>query len=166
MKKLPILSMSITLAVNIVADRITKFAAVEYLRGRNPISFLGDLVVIGYAENSGAFLSMGSTWPSPIKYLVLLILPIIVCLTLLAYCLFKERDLFKIILMTSFVAGGLSNLIDRLINDFQVVDFLNFGIGQLRTGVLNVADLSITFAAVLYIIYELRTHRRPVARQD
>ena len=129
MKKLPILSMSITLAVNIVADRITKFAAVEYLRGRNPISFLGDLVVIGYAENSGAFLSMGSTWPSPIKYLVLLILPIIVCLTLLAYCLFKERDLFKIILMTSFVAGGLSNLIDRLINDFQVVDFLNFGIG-------------------------------------
>src|SRR5687768_7175296 len=46
------------------------------------------------------------------------------------------------------VGGGLGNLIDRLINDGRVVDFLNVGIGPLRTGIFNVADLAITAGAV------------------
>jgi lipoprotein signal peptidase len=37
---------------------------------------------------------------------------------------------------------------------------MNFGIGSLRTGVLNVADLSITFGAIGLLIYEARRGRR------
>ena len=32
---------------------------------------------------------------------------------------------------------------------------MNFGIGNLRTGILNVADLSITFGVIIFIIYDL-----------
>jgi lipoprotein signal peptidase len=37
---------------------------------------------------------------------------------------------------------------------------MNFGIGTLRTGVLNVADLSITFGAIGLVIHELKGSRR------
>ncbi|MDD4289005.1 MAG: signal peptidase II, partial [Atribacterota bacterium] len=30
-------------------------------------------------------------------------------------------------------------------------DFLNFGIGNLRTGILNIADMAITFGVILLI---------------
>ena len=32
---------------------------------------------------------------------------------------------------------------------------MNFGIGNLRTGILNVADLSITFGVIIFIIYDI-----------
>lgn len=154
MKKFPVISMSVTFAINIAVDRLSKLWAVNQLQGKPPVGFLNDLVVIGYAENSGAFLSMGANWPLAIKYVLLLVLPIVTCLGILVYCFLKERDLVKIILITSFAAGGLGNLVDRLFNNFRVIDFLNFGIGSLRTGILNIADISITFAAILYIVYE------------
>jgi signal peptidase II len=40
-------------------------------------------------------------------------------------------------------SGTMSNLIDRLTYDGTVIDFLNIGIGNLRTGVFNLADLAI-----------------------
>ena len=58
-----------------------------------------------------------------------------------------------VVVALSFVAGGgLSNLIDRASRQGRVVDFLNFGIGNLRTGILNVADIFITFGA-LYVVW-------------
>ena len=47
-----------------------------------------------------------------------------------------------------FVAGGASNWIDRVLSG-SVVDFLNVGIGPLRTGVFNVADVAIMVGAGL-----------------
>ena len=41
-----------------------------------------------------------------------------------------------------FLAGGLSNLTDRIAIG-SVIDFLNVGIGPLRTGIFNVADVAI-----------------------
>jgi signal peptidase II len=37
-------------------------------------------------------------------------------------------------------SGGIGNLIDRLTHGGYVTDFLNVGIGPLRTGIFNVAD--------------------------
>jgi signal peptidase II len=48
--------------------------------------------------------------------------------------------------------GGISNLIDRLLNDGRVTDFLNVGIGALRTGIFNVADMAILLGALLLIL--------------
>jgi signal peptidase II len=48
------------------------------------------------------------------------------------------------------VGGGVSNLIDRLRYGGYVVDFLNVGIGSLRTGIFNVADMAIMLGVVLW----------------
>ena len=50
---------------------------------------------------------------------------------------------------------GSGNLIDRILHDGTVVDFLNFGIGSLRTGIFNVADVAIMGGAALLIFTAL-----------
>jgi signal peptidase II len=57
-----------------------------------------------------------------------------------------------------FIAGGASNWFDRW-RDGHVVDFLNLGIGWLRTGVFNVADVAIMAGVALYVVAELRAKR-------
>jgi signal peptidase II len=61
-----------------------------------------------------------------------------------------------------FVAGGASNWVDRL-PDGRVVDFLNVGVGPIRTGVFNVADMAIMAAAAILMLseyFEIRKQRR------
>jgi signal peptidase II len=147
-------------AINIAADRITKLLAVEFLKDKNPIELLNRIIVIGYTENTGAFLSLGRGWPEVLKYILLLYIPIAICLSVFIYCLFVEKDKIRTILLMSIISGGIGNLVDRLLNKFLVIDFLNFGIGSLRTGILNVADLSITFGAITLVIYEIVNNRR------
>lgn len=54
------------------------------------------------------------------------------------------------------LSGGLGNLVDRIINDGRVIDFMNIGIGSLRTGIFNVADVCITVGVVVLIFQALR----------
>jgi signal peptidase II len=155
-----ILASLASLGGNYAADRLTKLLALRYLTEGERLSFLGDTVVITLASNAGAFLSMGANWPPVLKYALLLVFPLIVCAYGVYYILFKETKLARAVLLGAVIGGGFGNLIDRLLNDFRVVDFLNFGIGRLRTGVLNVADLSVTFGAIALIIYEYAEDRR------
>jgi len=57
--------------------------------------------------------------------------------------------------LTLILCGGIGNLIDRIFYQGMVIDMINFGIGNLRTGILNLADLAITFGGGLMIYYVL-----------
>ena len=50
-----------------------------------------------------------------------------------------------------FVRGGVSNLLDRIIHG-AVVDFMNVGIGPLRTGIFNVADMAIMLGVGIVLL--------------
>lgn len=154
-KKQIILTILVLLG-NYSLDRVTKLLAVGFLKDRETISMFYNTVIFKYAENSGAFLSVGSNWPDVVKYFILLIIPTLICLYGLYYCAFKVTDKKQLIIIVSIIGGGLGNLIDRMINNFRVVDFINFGIGSLRTGILNVADMSVTFGVLFLAIYSLQ----------
>lgn len=144
----------ITLVINYLLDISTKLLAINFLKGKETLSYLGDSFVLQYVENDGAFLGMGSDWSPTLKYIVLLGIPLTLCLFALYYAMFKEPDKIKVIIIVSIISGGLGNLVDRMLYDFHVVDFLNFGIGSLRTGILNVADMSVTFGVIALVFYE------------
>jgi signal peptidase II len=55
------------------------------------------------------------------------------------------------------LAGGTSNWIDRVIRG-SVVDFLNVGVGSLRTGVFNVADMAIMLGAAVLVLATMSRH--------
>ncbi len=160
MNRKKILSLTFaTLLMNLGLDRVTKWFAVTHLKGQPPISILDGFIVIQYAENTGGFLSLGANWPPPVKYGVFLVIPAVICVGALIYCLVRETRPGRVIIISTIVGGGLGNLFDRMVQGFMVVDFLNFGIGPLRTGILNVADLSITFGAIAFLWYEWRRKR-------
>jgi len=140
--------------INYFLDRFTKYIAVEYLKGAESRSFLNNVFVLTYAENTGAFLSLGTNWNIYIKYIVLLIIPIMICIIGLLYLMIKETKKYRIIIGACIIGGGFGNLIDRLFNGFTVIDFMNFGIGNIRTGILNTADLSVTFGVIILMIFE------------
>jgi signal peptidase II len=50
------------------------------------------------------------------------------------------------------LAGAVGNLIDRLRFDGLVIDFMNVGVGPLRSGIFNVADMAITAGALLLLL--------------
>ena len=53
--------------------------------------------------------------------------------------------------LTLILAGGLGNLIDRVVNQGLVVDFVVLRFGRLQTGVFNLADVAI-LAGTLWVL--------------
>lgn len=47
------------------------------------------------------------------------------------------------------LSGGVGNLLDRVLHDRRVVDFMNLGIAGLRTGIFNVVGGCITIGVLL-----------------
>jgi signal peptidase II len=145
--------MIITIFLNISCDQVTKHLAREHLYDRGTIKVVHTFFVLRYAENTGAFLGFGSDIPEPFKFIFLSLFPTLFLLGLFIYISRnKQLTLFQIICLSSIFGGGIGNLIDRLTNNGTVVDFMNFGINGLRTGILNFADLSLTFGAIFFII--------------
>jgi len=60
----------------------------------------------------------------------------------------------KTIAVSLVLGGGFGNLIDRISKDGRVIDFLNVGVGSLRSGVFNLADVAISIGIIwLFILY-------------
>ena len=79
---------------------------------------------------------------------------------ILFYALLAARAGFAQVLGLSLVCGGgVGNLIDRVARDGLVRDFLNVGVGPLRTGIFNLADVALMAGCVLLMIRELRVRR-------
>lgn len=137
----------------IAVDQATKRIARRYLAPDGWFSFAGDTFRLQYAENTGAFLSLGSSLPEPWRQYIFTIFVGIFLLGLFVFVLFSPTTPPRGIVCLALVcAGGASNLIDRVMNDGRVVDFLNLGIGPLRTGIFNVADMAIMGAAICLLI--------------
>ena len=141
-------------------DRVTKQAATIMLADAPVRSYLGDTVRLAYAQNPGGFLGLGADWPSPVRTGVFTVGTCILLLWLLAAASKRRWSPAAMLGLTLFGAGAASNWIDRVLHG-SVVDFLNVGIGPLRTGIFNVADVAIMGGAALMLIAELRAARRP-----
>ncbi len=146
---------TLLLLANYGADRIAKILAIHFLKGRPAIHLPGDLAILVYAENDGAFLGMGGSWPLALKILLFVGLPLLACLGGYIWALRPSVRTSVASAALCVIGGGLGNIQDRMLNNFRVVDFLNFGVGPVfRSGILNVGDLSVTFGAIALILLE------------
>ena len=50
------------------------------------------------------------------------------------------------------LGGGIGNLIDRVLRDGLVTDFVQIGIGSLRTGIFNLGDLAIVLGVSCFAL--------------
>jgi signal peptidase II len=137
-------------------DRVTKHFATRLLEGEPARSYLGDTVRVSYAENVGGFLSLGSSLPVSVRTAVFTVATALVMLALAVVALRGRWSGLRLAALVLFLAGGASNWIDRALRG-SVVDFLNVGLGSLRTGIFNVADMAIMLGAFLLLLAELRS---------
>lgn len=149
-------------------DQATKRYAVENFKGTPPQSYLGDTFRIQYAENTGAFLSLGAELPARVRFWLLTVMNGLVLAVVGAVLLFRrEMDRLSLAALTLILAGGVGNLIDRITTQNGVViDFLNVGVGGLRTGVFNVADMAISAGFVLLLPHVFRKDEKPLVPAD
>jgi signal peptidase II len=143
---------ALVLVLCTACDRAAKHAA-ESLRGKPPHEIAGGFMTLSYAENRGAMLGIGGGLPERTRFLLFtggvgVLLAGIAGVILFAAAL--SRPL--VIALSLILAGGGSNLFDRLSNDGRVVDFVILGAAGLRTGIFNLADVAIMIGASLVLL--------------
>ena len=156
LKRIVLIAM-VSLAL-IGCDQTTKNLAAEHLPRGEVLSYFHDTFRIVYAENSGAFLSLGSELAPDVRFWVFVVGVGVFLAGLLVYMVSASHlTALPTIAGSLLLAGGASNCYDRLMNDGAVIDFLNIGVGSIRTGVFNVADIAIMVGGVLLLFYQPRS---------
>jgi signal peptidase II len=121
------------------------------------VSFFADTIRLDYTENPGAFLSLGASLPVKWRTATFIAGVSLGLAAILIYALFWAESGFVRVLGLSLVCGGgLGNLVDRLMHGGYVRDFLNVGLGPVRTGIFNVADVAVMAGCLLLLTQELR----------
>jgi signal peptidase II len=148
---------TVTLAACVGCDQRTKVLAENYLRGTEAVSLFADTIRLDYTENPGAFLSLGASLPVRWRTAAFSAGVSAGLAALLVYALYAPESGFAQVLGLSMVCGGgLGNLVDRLMHGGYVRDFLNLGVGPVRTGIFNVADVAVMAGCLLLLTQRLR----------
>ncbi len=151
----------VLVAAGILLDQGSKALARAYLTDRPPLTLLSGLVRLEYAENPGAFLGLGASLPPELRVLLFGVFASLLLVGMILYLLTTpEISSPELIAGSLVVSGGLGNLIDRALYQGRVIDFLHFDFGLVRTGILNVADLAITFGALWLLLASLHRERQ------
>jgi signal peptidase II len=152
------------MAVLIGIDQATKFWAKVTLKGQGVYRYLGDTFRLEYSENPGAFLGLGGELPESARFWIFTALVAAFLIYAFVQMLKAESSIWTALALSLLVGGGVGNLIDRIAYGW-VIDFMNMGIGNLRTGIFNVADMAI-MAAVGVLMAEPWLQRRRVSSKS
>jgi signal peptidase II len=144
----------IILATNVGCDQVSKSIVRKKIDYNEKISVIDNFITLTKVENTGAFLSLGNHLPRAAYLIIMIILPLIV-LGYALYFLFKNSGLPKIFSLgiCLIIGGGIGNVFDRILYS-SVTDFLHFDFVLFQTGIVNMADISLT-AGFFILIYEL-----------
>jgi signal peptidase II len=137
-------------------DQATKQWAVRALKEAPLRSYFADTVRLQYTENEGAFLGLGRTLPPLPRFCLFTVLSGGALVVLLGAVARSRSSSLPIVPLSLLLGGGAANVLDRAIYGGRVVDFLNLGVGPLRTGIFNVADIAITTGVALVALGALR----------
>jgi hypothetical protein len=114
---------------------------------------------VGEASQTLTFLGLGAGLPPGVRTALFTVAVGVVLCGLALLTVRRYREGSPTLGLALLVAGGASNWIDRVTRG-GVVDFLNVGVGPVRTGVFNVADVAIILGAFVFVLSEYRGRSR------
>jgi signal peptidase II len=142
-----------TLCCCVGCDQVSKSAARAMLSSGVTESLFADSLRLQLVENPGSFLSLGASLPEHLRFALFTAAVAVLLIGLVGASLFARRlGPARFLALALVAGGGISNLIDRFLYNGRVTDFLNVGIGSLRTGIFNLADMAILAGALLLIL--------------
>lgn len=154
----------ILLTLNVGCDQISKSIVRQKVDSNERISVIDNFVTLTNVENTGAFLSFGDSLPRFLYKILMIFLPLLV-LGYGLYYLLTNNNLTRLLTLgiCFIIGGGLGNIYDRIMHG-SVTDFLHFDFVIFQTGVVNLADISVT-AGFFILIYELYIKRINLRRK-
>jgi signal peptidase II len=158
-RNLRLTSLLLALACTVGCDQTSKHLARVQLRKLGAVALPGGIGELRLAENPGSFLSLGASLPEPLRTAIFTLGVGAGLLVLFAYM--ARRDNLKwvpFVALTLVMAGGMSNLVDRVTRKGLVTDFIVIRVGPLQTGVFNGADVMVMVGVVM-LAWTLRKRR-------
>lgn len=153
--------LAILSSLSMGCDQATKRIAATTFQYSPPQSYAGDLFRLQYSENQGGFLSLGAGLPQEVRWWLFVGGVGIFLTSMLLFALFNRGlNLTATVAIGLILGGGFSNWIDRVLHGNVVIDFMNVGIGPLRTGIFNVADLFLV-GGIVILALSLMRYRPP-----
>lgn len=142
-----------------------KIAKVE-LKGKTIQSYLGGNLKLFYTENSAGMLGLGNSLSDGMKYLVFVIFTSLILVVLFIYVIIKnEVNKWKLVSFILFLSGGFGNLLDRILNNGKVTDFILVEFSSLHTGIFNIADFYVTIGLII-LIFSGFANRKDSSQND
>lgn len=150
--KLRLACLLFLLVCTVGCDQTAKHIARKELNQTGSVELPGGLIELRLAENPGSFLSLGALLPTPARF-TFFTLGVGAGLTALAAFLVSRRrvELWRFIGLSLVLAGGLSNLLDRILRHGLVTDFITIRAGPFHTGIFNAADVLIVLGVGLIV---------------
>ncbi len=148
--------------LNVGCDQISKDMVRKQVGERTSIHLIQDNFILTNVENTGAMLGFGQDFPAWLKVPLLQVIPVLVLLFLLISILRKANlNKWLVIAFACVIGGGIGNLIDRIAYG-SVTDFFHIKIGIFKTGIFNMADVSVTMGAIMILILTIWYKKSPL----
>lgn len=94
-------------------------------------------------------MSLGNQLPESVKFIIFILVVIVFLLILFFYIIKNQQDLFiKQIALILIFSGGVGNLIDRVFNNGNVIDFIRIKLPLIENGIFNIADFYVTMGFI------------------
>ncbi|MFI5317250.1 MAG: signal peptidase II [Myxococcota bacterium] len=153
MKQLRLTTFAIVLAACIGCDQAAKQAAGALLGGGERVALLGDAVRFELVSNPGAFLSLGAGLPEALRSTLLIgLVPVLLGCVLFGFVWRAQATRGELVAVALVIGGGIGNWLDRLTHGGAVTDFVSVGLGPLRTGIFNLADVAVMVGVALLLL--------------
>lgn len=149
-------------------DQATKLMARQTLATAPMQEYAGGLFRFVYAENPGAFLSLGASLSATARFWIFIVMAALLLVAVGVFALrFSQQTPSTVVVALALVlGGGLGNLIDRILYDGHVTDFMQVGFPRLRTGVFNVADMAIMAGVTIMLLSTLRSNQHSAVAEN
>lgn len=149
----PGLAFALALVACFGCDQASKQVAESLLADTAGVSLVGDLVRFQLAFNPGGFMGLGARLPEALRSVLLVwLVPSALALLCLHFVRSARTTRGEWIALGLLAGGGLGNWLDRLLHAGSVTDFVSLGLGRLRTGIFNVADVAVIVGALLLVL--------------
>lgn len=130
----------------VLIDRASKALAVSHLPMAVPRQVVGSVLRFTLLFNRDAAMNITLGSWSRWGFACIAVVGVLYLLRLLR--LTAANDPLRAAALGAISAGAIGNLIDRLLSDRGVVDFIDVGIGAHRFWTFNVADVGVTVGAL------------------
>lgn len=138
--------------LNVSCDQLSKHIARNSLSYYEEVKVIKHYFILTKVENSGAFLSLGNNLPFAFRLIFLTILPCLILAFGLYYLIKNNRVSISFAMGVAFaIGGGIGNLYDRIFHG-SVTDFMYINYLFIKTGIFNMADVSIMVGMCLILI--------------